>query len=149
MTSPYRWPQFVRQQLCSISYSFAARWRKLVRFSFFYRKFVCQQPEVVESRIIAHFDGFLMANTIKWKNFECRSKVTNYVKYSKITFSYIFLFKRLYLCNQTTKIFSIVHVDIFVGLVWKINKKLVPIFLLPVFLEICLQILFVTSQSYF
>merc|ERR1712074_135622 len=65
LTSPYRWPQFVRQHLSSISYSFAARWRKLVYFAVFYRKFVSQQPEVVESRAIAHFDGFLVANTIK------------------------------------------------------------------------------------
>ena len=65
LTSPYRWPQFVRQQFSSISYSFAAMWRKLVGFSVFNRKFVSQQPEVVESRVIAHFYGFLMANTIK------------------------------------------------------------------------------------
>merc|ERR1712148_35525 len=88
LTSPYRWPQFVRQHFCSISYSFAARWRKLVHFAVFYRKFVSQQPEVVESHVIAHFDGFLVANTIKLKHFESRSKVKNKVKYSKITFSY-------------------------------------------------------------
>merc|ERR1712105_527039 len=35
LTSPYRWPQFVRQHLCSISYSFAARWRKLVHVAIF------------------------------------------------------------------------------------------------------------------
>merc|ERR1712074_514462 len=34
---------------------------------FFDRKFVSQQPEVVESRVIAHLDGFLIANTINEK----------------------------------------------------------------------------------
>ena len=33
---------------------------------FFYRKFLSQQPEVVESRVIAHFLGFCISNTIKW-----------------------------------------------------------------------------------
>merc|ERR1712074_160514 len=65
LTFPYRWPQFVCQHLCSISYSFAARWPKPICTSVFYQKFVSQQPEVVESRVIAHFDGFLVANTIQ------------------------------------------------------------------------------------
>ena len=37
-----------------------------MRVAVFYRKFVSQQPEVVESRVIAHFVGFFISNTIKW-----------------------------------------------------------------------------------
>ena len=38
LTPSYRWPQFVRQHLCSISFTFAARWRKLVYVAVFLPK---------------------------------------------------------------------------------------------------------------
>ena len=44
---------------CSICYSFAARWPKPVRTYVLDRKFVSQQPEVVESRVTAHLSEIL------------------------------------------------------------------------------------------
>merc|ERR1712074_30227 len=75
MGSPYRWPQVVRQHLCSISYCFAARWPNMKHDSVFYGIFLSPELFIVESRAIAPLVGFWVYNTIKQKKFKSRSKV--------------------------------------------------------------------------
>ena len=70
LTSPYRWPQFVRQQLCSICYSFAARWPNMKHDSVFYGIFLSPELFIVESRAIAPLVGFWVYNTIKQKTIQ-------------------------------------------------------------------------------
>ena len=72
---------------------------KTCAFAFFNRKFVSQQPKVVENCAIANFDGFLKANTIKWENFKNRSKVKTQVQFSKnhVFGSYALIIQGVYL----------------------------------------------------
>ena len=68
MSSSGSSPQNAYLYFCSIFYSFGATWRKLVHFAIFLPKIrisLSQQPEVVKSRVIAHINGFFIANTIE------------------------------------------------------------------------------------
>merc|ERR1712074_397182 len=82
MGSPYRWPQVVRQHLCSISYCFAARWPNMKHDSVFYGIFLSPELFIVESRAIAPIVGFWVYNTIKQKNSKVgqRSKTRSIIK---------------------------------------------------------------------